>query len=605
MEPAPRHAAGGGGGGGGGSCEVERIIAGIGGDAAQREAAYAALLALAHGDKADDASTDAPGALALAAACVGPLIETIFAADASVVPAAEYRRAAAVVAEVAMLDDPLPIVAEYLRNERFATAWISTGNAYGAVFQKEPAQLTRDDVLTVAADTVLQTVHWTRGYDAGLVAAGIATMDHIGPWSQFDKLHPGNASDAVLERLLMLALDVAREPHGISEMVQAGIWQVLGWSISGRRAALAMTMIEAGLLEVMVATLNENPPVEWLTWRTPTGMRAGGIFTFGWVLSTLNLPVNKIQLLLEKGFIGVCIQALKTFEMQGASRVETTNVLAVEEPLNLMAMLDLTAPEAEPIVQQLEASTLQFIIQNDISHIKDMGYTTACMCAQVTALSFGKQEGGHGEFRFTQEMIENVLSERLTVFSGGAARFNPVLPPILIRCVVQLCISDANKTLLLQSAEPIKLITEALLLDPQHIRNHGALDQSEDTKGAIQRDAAECFMQLSLFEPGRKMLQNDAAAVDSLRTLKDKALTKEARRFAEGALMALLPEESAASRAVDTRAQHVMMSYQWDAQSTIKRIVAQLQCRGYAVWLDVICMKGSIVDACAPEPWML
>jgi hypothetical protein len=176
-----------------------------------------------------------------------------------------------------------------------------------------------------------------------------------------------------------------------------------------------------------------------------------------------------------------------------------------------------------------------------------------------------------------------------------------VLPPSFIRCVVQLCISDANKTLLLQSPEPIKLITEALLLDPQHIRNHGALDQSEDIKGAIQRDAAECFMQLALFEPGREMLQKDAAVIDSLRTLKDKALTEEASRFAEGALMALLPEEAAASRAVDTDALHVMMSYQWDVQPTVERIVAELQGRGHAVWLDLLCMKGSIVDACAPK----
>ena len=174
-----------------------------------------------------------------------------------------------------------------------------------------------------------------------------------------------------------------------------------------------------------------------------------------------------------------------------------------------------------------------------------------------------------------------MLSERLVCFSGEVvAALNPVLPPSFIRCVVQLCISDANKTLLLQSPEPIKLITEALLLDPQHIRNHGALDQSEDVKGAIQRDAAECFMQLALYEPGREMLQKDAAVIDSLRTLKDKALTEEASRFAEGALMALLPEEAAASRAVDTDALHVMMSYQWDVQQTVERIVAELQGRG-------------------------
>ena len=43
------------------------------------------------------------------------------------------------------------------------------------------------------------------------------------------------------------------------------------------------------------------------------------------------------------------------------------------------------------------------------------------------------------------------------------------------------------------------------------------------------------------------------------------------------------------------------VSYQWDVQQTVERIVAELQGRGYAVWLDLLCMKGSIVDACAPK----
>jgi hypothetical protein len=41
-----------------------------------------------------------------------------------------------------------------------------------------------------------------------------------------------------------------------------------------------------------------------------------------------------------------------------------------------------------------------------------------------------------------------------------------------------------------------------------------------------------------------------------------------------------------------------MMSYQWDCQATVERIVADLQSKGYNVWLDLERMKGSVMDSC-------
>ena len=121
--------------------------------------------------------------------------------------------------------------------------------------------------------------------------------------------------------------------------------------------------------------------------------------------------------------------------------------------------------------------------------------------------------------------------------------------------------ADANKKLLLQTSEPIKLIMEALLLDPEHVRNQGDLDQSLEVKGAIQCDAAESLMQLALFPAGRDMLlQQDASVLDVLRMLVDKALTEEARQYAEGALMALLPPEAVVHHEIDMDALHVFMS---------------------------------------------
>lgn len=113
---------------------------------------------------------------------------------------------------------------------------------------------------------------------------------------------------------------------------------------------------------------------------------------------------------------------------------------------------------------------------------------------------------------------------------------------------------DVNKQLVLRSPELTKLLTETLLLDPEHVRQ----DQSEDVKSRIQQDASECILQLSLYELGRETLQNVAEVLDALRMLVDKGLTEEAKRNAEGALMALDPQEVAHTVVVDQR--HVMMS---------------------------------------------
>ena len=97
-------------------------------------------------------STDAVGgvmrqhqqrvAASVAVAIVGPFVETLHAADISVVSAEEFQRSSAVLAEMMMID-PVRCYMEHHRNLWFATRWKSMGNAYNQVFLKEPADLTR------------------------------------------------------------------------------------------------------------------------------------------------------------------------------------------------------------------------------------------------------------------------------------------------------------------------------------------------------------------------------------------------------------------------------------------------------------------------------
>ena len=143
------------------------------------------------------------------------------------------------------------------------------------------------------------------------------------------------------------------------------------------------------------------------------------------------------------------------------------------------------------------------------------------------------------------------------------------------------------------------MLLEALLLDTSHTRQN----QPEAVKAAIQRDAAECLLQIALCDSGRAaLLVGDGMDVlDVLRALTEGrgALTDEAVISAHGALMALegrSPHHETTlggaggggngndSEEEGTPQQHVMLSYQWNVQTTILRIVRSLQKRDYDVW---------------------
>ena len=178
---------------------------------------------------------------------------------------------------------------------------------------------------------------------------------------------------------------------------------------------------------------------------------------------------------------------------------------------------------------------------------------TSADCSRVCAFAFGKMEEG-GAFEFSQDIVDGALQTALTIFSGAMLPYNTMLAPWFLRSLVHLCISDANKLLLMQSPLLTRLLVEALLVDPAHPRQ----EQADAVKAGIQCDAAECFMQLAMFGPARDALKQDAEVLDSLRAVVDKGITEEAKKSAEGALMALDPKEG--HREIDPDSLHVMMS---------------------------------------------
>ena len=275
------------------------IIVTLRGDKAQREAGYVQMLALARGEKTAEA-------IATAAAVIGPALESAWGAGASVVDAAEFQRASLVVCELFVLE-PLQLIAESLR---VGAVWATPGSAAEVLFDKDPAELTRDDAMTVACRWALYSCQYARGEgcattsaqstgsDLTRVSAAFAgngaTVDAVGGdfdtmvWmgnlsrSRLMLVVENSADDAFVERLCRLLLDIWRDPQGASQMVLAGVAMALGLGCSGR-AQVSMSLIKAGMLEVAIELLQKSSPVDWATWSNwDVGPLACGIFTLGW-----------------------------------------------------------------------------------------------------------------------------------------------------------------------------------------------------------------------------------------------------------------------------------------------------------------------------------
>ena len=105
--------------------------------------------------------------------------------------------------------------------------------------------------------------------------------------------------------------------------------------------------------------------------------------------------------------------------------------------------------------------------------------------------------------------------------------------------VLELVISDANKTLLLANPIFIPYLISGLFIDPDHAR----ADLKDEIKLWNQQTHAECFAQLALFAPGREALLANPAVSEALVEVSERGMSQEACDHAAAALKGLSGEE--------------------------------------------------------------
>ena len=137
----------------------------------------------------------------------------------------------------------------------------------------------------------------------------------------------------------------------------------------------------------------------------------------------------------------------QAYELRGPDKIDEANVFGIACGLWALSGLDMTVPEAQPIVRLLEGmgSALRFVLDHSLDHMKALGLTTASFCATVCALVFGKLEDGGG-FDFSQTLVNDVVAGSKEVLTGSLAAFWPTVPAYFLRPLVHLCISDGEHT---------------------------------------------------------------------------------------------------------------------------------------------------------------
>ena len=223
-----------------------RIAKLLGGDATARQAAYRELDVIVPGVGSAQEATDT------AKGIVGPLVERVLCAGASVVGAAEWMQACAVL--VNLMRSSLAVTAECMRDYRLLTVWTSPASAPGLVFAKGPADtFTQEDALLAAsAGWAVHACMFAQGVSAANIAAGLNETEAWVRWISVCPLFQGvEPTDEKNERILRLLLDVLRNPPpDLTDHQLGAAWDGVICTTIGR-PTMAKVAHEGGCFELV------------------------------------------------------------------------------------------------------------------------------------------------------------------------------------------------------------------------------------------------------------------------------------------------------------------------------------------------------------------
>lgn len=284
------------------------------------------------------------------------------------------------------------------------------------------------DVRLIACTELPHCITFTRGFSEMVALAGVDEIAGLQAWMSLSpymtasRRWPGDEKNL---RLCTLAIEICRDPSGLSELELAGVWWLVFQASAQRDAVLIAACNDLGLFLLAMATLHKSEPTEWINWRSPQGLIAGAIMVALCQVSNAQAGLAQAgldvtKLVVDSGVGDMVGQMLTAYEQRGSAKVDEGNVLAYVHALLLIQNLDLSAANAEPIITMLQKlpSALRFTLKHPLEHIKAIGFTSTSTCATICALALGKEEAGGG-FDFTQELCNDILAMLQDFLSGS------------------------------------------------------------------------------------------------------------------------------------------------------------------------------------------
>lgn len=557
------------------AASAERLVASLQSEAAAERADVFAeldgLVAASRSAPLQEEDTD------IALACVSALCG-VMCKDAAQVDPSEFQRASVLIGSLTPLD-PLRVGSELMNPDQpmYTNAFTSSTSVLGAALAKSPQDLNETDVTVMICAENLKTTIYAAGMQDCLVASRGVDADFTafagGEWmpAEFFLLSGGQAlkEDDRNMKVAEMTVGMLREARFPPALTSAA-WMTACLALAGR-PAVAKRMLELQVIELAVEHLNRSGPQQWvsMTAYCQDGF-TGWAFCFikDLIMATLPVGVDITPLLVSSGFADVLVSGLKAIEQVGVANVNagvsTIGILQTIDAINVGKCL----PQIEEMMRGAK-SALQFCVGEGekIAFVPDFGMTVGVFATLVAASLYGTDE--EGTFQFKQKDIDGLITIAAEIIRPATYGSIWSVDTKQLRGLLNVCISDRHKALLLNSPGFFPLIIDAALLDPEHPRK----DTTDDTVlASIQTDAAECFLQLAAFGPSRERLQQEPAAMETLRALATcgKAFTQECEEKARSALVAIEgiardPEEAAApATGAGGREQHqnghIMMS---------------------------------------------
>ncbi len=535
--------------------------------------------------------------------CVPVRIVSVLCAPASKVGHAEWVRASLLLCEMGKLDSV--VLSELYRPNEEGTALLYTifeapSSVFAEMLAKESSEWTCDDAILASANMAAHVLAWAAGHTRTTEPVGLNDAEFLGQYfslTPYQNAEPKGTSNRYIPLALLCQEIVRSEADSQPEELIAGAAGILCW-MSFNYPPVALALWEAGFLDVFTTLLQRWNPLERVSRRFPTATAIVCSFK-DVVQGVIASRIEVMSSLLDAGAADLTISLLSAYQMLG--RPEEASVAVIQWGALFTLEVMLASAQAAPIITQMlrsaGADAFRYLLNEPLVNFQQMGFETGVSATRIAAQVWGRDDDGSG-LTFLQQDIDKIVhvsNQR----DPKAAVIRTSLGPMTAsygQVILNLCVSDLNKELLLNAEGLVPLLLDLLLLDPEHpCREQADFDAFAP---AVQRDFTEAITQLAMFPPGREALLRDPTVAEALRQVAAEGWTQESQNFAESALLAMSDRQPDADQEHRTADQeHVMLSYQWDVQEVVRRVVNELQFRGYQTWFDLDNMKGSTMDA--------